>query len=113
MIMEERRARMKRMIADIWYLERNLVSDGFDQALERIKAEIPLTVHEYPSGAEAWTWIIPDKWVCHEAYLERMNGERLIDYKSNPLHCASYSSSFDGVVTREELFNHLDVHPQL
>jgi len=105
--------RMKSLIDDIWYLERNLLSEGFDLALDRIKAELSLTVHEYPSGSEVWTWIIPEKWMCYEAYVERMNGERLIDFKKHPLHCASYSASFEGIVSREELFKHLHVHPEL
>lgn len=105
-------SRMKSVVMDVWSLERNLVSDGFDRALDRLKQELPLTVHEYPSGTEVWTWIIPPKWVCHEAYLERLNGERLIDYKTHPLHCACYSASFDGIVSREELFKHLHVHAQ-
>ena len=111
--MGTRLQRMQSLVNDIWLLERNLVSDGFDQALDRLSIEVPLTVHEYPSGAAAWTWIIPDKWTCHEAYLERMNGERIIDYKNNPLHCISYSIPFEDVVTRDELFEHLHVHPRL
>lgn len=111
--MIERISHMKKLVEDIWFLERNLVSRGFDQALERLNQEIPLNILEYPSGNQVWTWIIPDEWTCHEAYLERLNGERVIDYKDHPLHCASYSSSFEGMVTREELFDHLDVHPNL
>ena len=30
-----------------------------------------------------------------------------------PLHVVSYSVPFEGEVTREELFNHLHVHPRL
>lgn len=108
--MTERKRRMKSLVNDVWFLERNIVSDGLDRALDRLKAELPLIVHNYSSGTEVWTWIIPDKWTCYEAYLENMNGVRLIDYKNHPLHCASYSSSFEGVVTREELFRHLQVH---
>ena len=111
--MIERLSSMEKLVEDLWFLERNLVSRGFDQALERLNQEVPLNILEYPSGNQAWTWIIPDEWTCHEAYLERLNGERMIDYKDHPLHCASYSSSFEGMVTREELFDHLDVHPNL
>lgn len=108
-----RRERLKAMAKDVWFLERDLVSEGYDKALVRLSREIPLTVHEYPSGTEAWTWIIPPKWTCHEAYVERLNGERVIDRKNHPLHCASYSSSFEGIVSRDELFSHLATHPVL
>lgn len=108
-----RKERMKALIDGIWYLERNLVSDGFDRALELINEVLPLTIHQYPSGSEVWTWIVPEKWTCYEAYVETLNGKRVIDRRNNPLHCASYSASFDGVVTKEELFKHLSVHDNL
>jgi aminopeptidase-like protein len=37
----------------------------------------------------------------------------LFSYRDNPLHAVSYSLPFDGVVSREELFNHLHTHPRL
>lgn len=111
--MSTAQARMEAMIRDTWFLERNLVSPGFDAALRRLGAEVPMIEHEYPSGTEAWTWIIPDRWVCREAYVERLNGERVLDAREHPLHCASYSASFEGVVSRDELFAHLQVHPVL
>ncbi len=103
-----RGARMKGLLEELYPLERDLVSDGFDQALERLGGELPVQVHRYRSGAEAWSWIIPEKWSCQEAYLERMNGERILDQRNHPLHCARYSAPFEGVVSREELLKHLE-----
>lgn len=104
------RKRLQTMIADVWHMKRDLVSDGFDAALKRLGREMPMTVHQYPTGKEAWTWIIPNKWTCHEAYVETLDGRRLFDYKDSPLHCASYSCSFEGVISRAELFRHLKTH---
>ena len=108
-----RRERMKRMIDDVWFLKRDLVSDDFDLALERLGQELPLNICEYESGREVWTWIVPDKWTCHEAYVETLDGKRIIDYQDHPLHCATYASSFEGVIGRDELFEHLLVHPHM
>ena len=102
-----RRTRMKSLLEEIWFLERDLVSDGFDRALDRLKMELPLEVHAYPSGREVWTWIIPEKWTCQEAYIERLNGQRILDRENHPLHCASYSVAFEGTVSREELLRQL------
>ena len=104
-----RSSRMGRLMEDIWFLERDLVSDGFDRALERLQAELPLQVHGYPSGKEVWTWIVPEKWTCDEAYVERLNGERILDQRVHPLHCMRYSMAFEGTVSREELLRHLSV----
>ena len=72
-----------------------------------------MQIHRYPSGEQCWTWRIPEKWTCQEAYLETLDGKRLIDYADHPLHVISYSLPFEGVVSRAELMNHLHVHPRL
>jgi aminopeptidase-like protein len=101
------------LIHELWFLKRDLVSDGFDQALYRLAQEVPMQVHEYPTGEACWTWRVPEKWTCHKAFLETIDGQRLLDYGDHPLHVVSYSLPFEGEVTREELFEHLHVHPDL
>lgn len=101
------------LVQELWWLKRDIVSDGFDQALERLAQEIPMTIHQYPTGSVCWTWRIPERWTCVEGYLETLDGRRLLDYADHPLHVISYSLSFEGVVSREVLFQHLHVHPRL
>lgn len=102
---------MIELIHENWFLARELVSDDYDRALYRLAQEVPMTIHEYPSGTPVWTWKVPEKWTCHEAYLETMDGRRIIDHANHPLHVVSYSLPFEGVIGREELFRHLHVHP--
>lgn len=104
---------MLELINELWFMKRDIVSDEFDRALNRLAKEVPMKIHAYPSGEQCWTWHIPEKWTCHEAYLETLKGKRLIDYADHPLHVVSYSLPFEGVVTRDELMKHLHVHPQL
>jgi aminopeptidase-like protein len=117
------------LINEIWFLKRDLVSDDFDRALYRLAREIApdqsqpdspsvspkpsMLIHEVPTGTPVWTWKVPEKWTCHEAYLETLDGKRLIDVKDHPLHVVSYSLPFEGVVSREVLLQHLHVHPRL
>jgi len=105
-------ASMAEMIEAIWALPRDLVSDGYDAALTALATQVPMTIHEYPSGTECWSWLVPEKWTCHEAYLETLEGKRLFSYVDNPLHVVSYSLPFEGEVSRQELFNHLHNHHQ-
>ncbi|HSQ27511.1 MAG TPA: DUF4910 domain-containing protein, partial [Anaerolineales bacterium] len=106
--------KMVELIQELWFLKRDLVSDDFDRALYRLAEEIPqMKIHEYPTGETCWTWRIPEKWTCHEAYLETLDSRRLIDYEDHPLHVVSYSLPFEGQVSRQELFDHLHVHPRL
>jgi aminopeptidase-like protein len=109
---------MFNLINDLWFLKRDIVSDGYDLALYRLREELArsglaLTIHEYPTGEPCWTWRVPDKWTCHEAYLETLDGRRLVDYADHPLHVVSYSLPFEGIVSRETLLQHLHVHPRL
>jgi len=99
------------LINELWFLRRDIVSDGFDQALHRLAEEVPMRIYAYPSGEPCWTWRVPEKWTCHAAYLETLDGRRLLDYADHPLHAVSYSLPFEGEVSREELLRHLHVHP--
>ena len=101
---------MLELLKRLWPLKRSLVSDGYDEAIRIIDREYNIEVSAYPSGTECWTWFIPEKWTCYAAYLETLEGKRLIDYKDHPLHCMDYSLSVDKVVDRAELFNHLYSH---
>jgi aminopeptidase-like protein/aminoglycoside N3'-acetyltransferase len=103
-------ASMRQIIDGLWAMPRDILSDGYDAALNALARQVPMTIHEYPTGTECWTWIVPEKWTCHEAYLETLDGRRLFSYADHPLHVLSYSLPFEGIVSREELFRHLHTH---
>ncbi|MFZ6024741.1 MAG: DUF4910 domain-containing protein [Bacteroidota bacterium] len=103
-------ANMEEMIKAVWDLPRDLVSDGYDDALNILSSQIDIKIHEYPTGSRCWTWIVPEKWTCTEASLESIDGKKIFSYDDNFLHVAAYSQSFNGVVSREHLFNHLTTH---
>jgi len=104
---------MEEMINSLWHLPRDIISDGYEKALNELSKVLPMRIHEYPTGTKCWTWIVPEKWTCHEAYLETINGQRLFSYDQNPLHVVSYSLPFEGEISREELFQHLFVHQHI
>lgn len=106
-------APLDEIVRALWMVRRDIVSEGYDAALSALAAQVPMRIHEYPTGTECFTWIVPEKWTCHEAWLETLDGRRLISYDDHPLHVVSYSLPFDGIVTRAELMRHLHVHPRL
>ena len=106
-------ASMEELISALWRLPRDIVSDGYDAALSALSTQAPITIHEYATGTECWTWLVPEKWTCQEAWLETLDGRRLFSYADNPLHVVSYSLPVDREVSREELFEHLHVHQGL
>ena len=111
------------LIKELWFLKRDILSDDFDKALDRLVEELRISaaagasleihIHQVPTGERVWTWRVPEKWTCHQAYLETLDERRLIDYADHPLHVVSYSLPFEGVVSQEELLKHLHVHPRL
>lgn len=102
---------MMEIINKLWELPRDIVSDGYDTALYSLSSIYGMKIHKYPTGTECWTWLIPEKWACREAYLETLSGKRIFSYSDNPLHVISYSLPYEGIVTKEELFDHLYTHP--
>lgn len=106
-------ASMEELISKLWRLPRDIISDGYDSALRALSTQVPMVIHEYPTGSECWTWLVPEKWTCHEGWLETLDGRRLFSYDDNPLHVVSYSLPVDREVSRGELFEHLYVHPKL
>ena len=103
---------MKKIIDDLWFKRRDIISDGFDESLNYISDIIPLKIHKYPTGTECWTWIIPEKWSINQAYIEDSKKNRLLDLRDHPLHILSYSKPIDKVVSKEELFQHLHSNPK-
>ena len=100
---------MIKLIDDLWFKRRDIVSDGFNESLDYIGKIIPLKVHKIPSGTRCWTWTVPEKWTVKSAYIEDTEGNRLLDLKNHPLHVLSYSLPVDKVVSKEELFRHLHI----
>lgn len=104
-------ANMAAIVEALWSLPRDIVSDGFDAALNALAEQVPLTIHTYPTGLECWTWIVPEKWSCLQGYLEKTDGQRIFSYEDNPLHVMSYSLPINRIVPRDELLEHLHTHP--
>lgn len=101
------------LIQELAPLRRDLISDGYDEALGRLRRRFPLEVHAYPTGLSCWTWRIPEKWTCEEAWVETDTGERVLDQARHPLQVGSYSQPVDRRLSREEFLGHLHAHPHV
>lgn len=104
---------MYELLGKLAPLERTLASNANDTALEIIKKELPTSIIEgYPTGSKVWTWTIPKRWEVVRAKL--MSGNQVIaDHSIHPMHVISYSNSFKGTVTHEELQKHLWSNPNM
>jgi len=102
---------LKSILAEFYPLHRTLASDDQDKTLEIIGSYMPdssnYTIETYAPLEKAWTWKVPERFVVHEAFLEIEGGERVVDFKNNPLHIVSYSLPVDKTLSFEELQPHL------
>jgi len=94
------------LIKDLYFTRRDLISDGYDEALAYISKIIPLKIHNIPSGTKCWTWTVPKKWSISDAYIE-VDGKKLLDLNDHPLHVISYSLPINKIVNHKELMNHV------
>lgn len=95
------------LAAELFPIPRSITGPGARETLEVVRRRIPLDVVEVPSGSPALDWTVPAEWSVREAWLEAPDGTRLADYAENPLQLLGYSVSYDGVVSRDELLEHV------
>ena len=44
-----------------------VIPAGYDAALRALADQVPMTIHEYPTGMAAWSWVVPEKITSHWA----------------------------------------------
>ncbi len=94
----------------IFPINRSITGNGVRKTFEMIQkeiADIPIEMHEVPSGTNVLDWTVPDEWNCDEAYLLGPDGEKIVDMKDSNLHVLGYSLPVDESLDLEELKDHL------
>lgn len=93
---------------------RSLTGDGVRETLTLIKELLPeLTVHEVPSGTQAFDWTVPDEWNITNGTLIDPSGNVIADFQENNLHIVGYSEPIDCTIELEDLKKHLHSRPDL
>jgi len=95
------------LIRDLYPICRSITGEGFRETLARIRNEIPLDVHEIPSGTQVFDWVVPKEWNIRDAYVKNSRGERIIDFRKHNLHVVNYSVPVCRKMSLAELRPHL------
>jgi aminopeptidase-like protein len=93
---------------------RSITGDGVRQTLRFINGLLSnrLTLHEVPSGTQAFDWAVPREWNIREAWIRDQTGRTVVDFRQSNLHVVGYSIPVDQTLTLEELQSHLHSLPQ-
>lgn len=98
----------------LWGYHRSLTGEGVRRTLHDISKRLPdLQILGIPSGSRVGDWTVPQEWLVESARLIGPDGNTVCDSELNNLHILGYSDSFTGVVSLEELQQHLYSLPDL
>jgi aminopeptidase-like protein len=98
---------MYALVKKLFPLCRSITGNGVRETLAIIKEHIPITIHEVPSGTNAFDWTVPDEWNIRDAYVLDAGGHKIIDFQKNNLHTVGYSAPVNKTVSLTELQEHL------
>ena len=107
---------MHALMRELYPICRSITGNGVRQTLRIVNREIPLEIHEIPSGQEVFDWTVPQEWNIEDAYVINPDGKKIIDFKKLNLHVLNYSIPVKKKVGLEELKAHLFTvpdHPDL
>lgn len=102
---------MHRLIEALYPICRSITGDGVRESLRILARDIPLSIHEVPSGTPVFDWTVPPEWNIRDAYVKNGRGERVIDFRASNLHVINYSRPVRATMTLDELRPHLFADP--
>jgi len=100
------------LVKELFPICRSITGDGVRQTLEIIRKQIPLKIHEIPSGTKVFDWIIPKEWNINDAYVKNSKNEKIIDFKKSNLHVLNYSVPINKKISLDELKKHIFTLPE-
>ena len=90
---------------------RSITGKGLRETLLYVARQIPLDLHELPTGMKVLDWEIPREWNPRGAWIRTLSNETIVDFAWNNLHLVQYSHAVDKIVPAEELQQHLHSLP--
>lgn len=102
---------MHAFASELYPICRSITGDGLRATLRRIQQEIPIAIHEVPSGTPVLDWTIPDEWNIRDAWIANPDGKRVVDFHKSNLHVVNYSVPVRRRITWAELKRHLHTLP--
>ncbi len=102
---------LHQLASELYPICRSITGNGTRETLRQIQRLIQLQIREVKSGADVFDWTIPLEWNVREAYLNRADGTRILDYRDCNLQILNYSVPMRARVQLDELKKHLTTLP--
>ncbi len=101
------------LLKDLFPICRSITGNGVRETLRTLNQIADFNIFEIPTGTKCYDWTVPDEWNIRDAYIETLDGRKVIDFKVNNLHVVNYSIPVDEILTFAELDKHLHRLPDL
>lgn len=98
---------MHALAAELYPVCRSITGDGTRATLRRLAREIPLAIHEVPSGTRVFDWEVPPEWNIREAWIKDPHGRKVVDFARHNLHVMGYSTPVRATMPLARLREHL------
>ncbi len=102
---------MYRLIEALYPICRSITGDGVRETLAILQRDIPLDIHEIPTGTPVFDWTVPREWNIRDAYIKNAHGERVVDFQQCNLHVVQYSVPIRTRMRLADLKAHLHTLP--
>jgi len=99
------------LVKELYPICRSITGNGVRQTLQRLQREIPLRIHEVPSGTPVFDWTVPKEWNIRDAYIKDSSGSRVVDFRNSNLHVVNYSIPVHSRMSLADLRPHLHALP--
>ncbi len=60
------------LVEELYPICRSITGEGFRQTMNRLRQEIPLAVHEVPTGTAVFDWTVPKEWNIRDAWVKKV-----------------------------------------
>lgn len=104
--------RMYALAERLYPICRSITGNGLRETLRILQENIPLTLHEIPTGTSVFDWIVPREWNIRDAYIKNSRGQKIVDFQQLNLHVLNYSTPINTHMRLEELRPHLFTMPE-
>ncbi len=98
---------MYKLMGRLFPICRSITGNGVRETLRIIQEQIPITIHEVPSGTKVFDWTVPREWNIRDAFILDEAGNKVVDFQENNLHVLGYSVPVDKFVGLTDLQTHL------